>query len=94
MRQSMLEQNFHPLSEFRAELPSFLKQVHETKQPIVITQQGKGIAVLLEMSEYEAMHAKIELFEDIQNAELQLKKGLGVEHEAAKTEIMKRVIKS
>ncbi|MCL0098519.1 type II toxin-antitoxin system Phd/YefM family antitoxin [Dehalococcoidia bacterium] len=67
---------------------SFLKQVHETKRPVIITQRGKGAAVLLDVAEYEAIQEKIELLEDIQCAISQIEDGLGVSHRDAKNEIM------
>jgi prevent-host-death family protein len=52
------------MSVFRAGIASFIQQ--ETKKPLVITQRGKGVSVLLDMAEYEAMQEKIALLEDIQ----------------------------
>jgi prevent-host-death family protein len=49
-------------------LASFLKQVQETKRPLVITQHGKGAAVLLDVGEFEAMQEKLELLQDIQTS--------------------------
>jgi len=93
MRELAITQDISPLSEFIAGVGSFLKTVHNTKRPLVITQHGKGVAVLLEVGEYETMQAKIELLEDIQNAELQLEKGFGIEHETAKAQIIERISK-
>ena len=49
-------------------MASFLKQIHNTKRPLIITQHGKGVAVLLDAGEYEAMQEKIELLQDIQTS--------------------------
>lgn len=56
-----IDQDIRPMSKFRTGIASFLKQVHDTKRPLVITQHGKGVAVLLDVAEYEAMQEKIEL---------------------------------
>ncbi|NOE70456.1 type II toxin-antitoxin system Phd/YefM family antitoxin, partial [Vibrio cholerae] len=42
-----LDQDIQPLSEFRAGVASFIKQINETRRPLVITQRGKGVAVVL-----------------------------------------------
>jgi prevent-host-death family protein len=81
------------MSEFRTGIASFLKQVHDTKRPLIITQHGKGAAVLLDVSEYEAMQEKIELLKDIQISVGQLENGEGVAHNDAKRLILKRVNK-
>ncbi|EHS1223292.1 type II toxin-antitoxin system Phd/YefM family antitoxin, partial [Vibrio parahaemolyticus] len=48
------DQDIQPLSEFRAGVTSFIKQINETRRPLVITQRGKGVAVVLDVAEYEA----------------------------------------
>ena len=79
------------MSEFRTGIASFLKQVHDTKRPMIITQHGKGVAVLLDVGEYEAMQEKIELLQDIQTSLSQLENGAGMEHNDAKEMVLKRV---
>lgn len=49
------DQDIQPLSEFRAGVASYIKQINETRRPLVITQRGKGVAVALDVAEYEAM---------------------------------------
>ncbi len=41
-------------------MPNFIKQVYDTKRLVIITQHGKGVAVLLAVNEFEAMQEKIE----------------------------------
>ncbi len=69
---------------------SFLKQVHDTKRPLVITQHGKGVAVLLDVAEYESMQDKIGLYEDIEVSITQIDAGEGISHEAAKKKVLKK----
>jgi prevent-host-death family protein len=78
------DQDIKPLSEFRAGVASYIKQINETRRPLVITQRGKGVAVVLDVAEYEAMQEKIELLEEIQKAELQLSAGEGISNAEAK----------
>jgi prevent-host-death family protein len=79
------------MSEFRTGVSSFLKQIHNTKRPLVITQHGKGVAVLLDIDEYESMVDRVELLEDIQMSENQIEKGKGIEHEKAKAQVLKKI---
>jgi prevent-host-death family protein len=81
------------MTEFRTGIASFLKQVHDTKRPLIITQHGKGVAVLLDVNEYEVMQEKIELLQDIQMSISQLENGEGIENSNAKAKVMKRVVK-
>lgn len=77
--------NFVPAWRF------FWKQVHDTKRPLVITQHSKGVAVLLDAQEFEAMQEKLELLEDIHKSISQIEAGEGVAAEKAKESILKRI---
>ncbi|TKF17749.1 type II toxin-antitoxin system Phd/YefM family antitoxin [Vibrio genomosp. F6] len=85
------DQDIQPLSEFRAGVTSFIKQINETRRPLVITQRGKGVAVVLDVAEYEAMQEKIELLEEMRTAEAQLASGLGVSNEDARAQVLGRI---
>ncbi len=91
MRRMIIKQDIRPLSEFRAGVASFIKQVHDTKRPLVITQHGKGVGVLLDVGEFEVMQEKIELLEDIQTSISQLEAGEGVSHENARQEVLQKL---
>lgn len=93
MSRIRFDQDIQPLSEFRASVASFIKQINETRRPLVITQRGKGVAVVLDVAEYEAMQEKIELLEEIQTAEAQLAAGLGVSNEDARAQVLGRIKK-
>jgi PHD/YefM family antitoxin component YafN of YafNO toxin-antitoxin module len=49
------------------------------------------VAVLLDAGEYEAMQEKIELLQDVQISLGQLEAGQGIEHEDAKTSVLKGI---
>ena len=93
MQRLRIDQDIRSMSEFRTGIASFLKQVHDTKRPLIITQHGKGAAVLLDVGEYEAMQEKLELLKDIQTSIGQLENGDGVPHNKAKNLILQRVTK-
>jgi len=85
------ENDLQPLSEFRANASSIIDKVKNENRIVVITQHGKGAAVLMSVSEYEKMRDKIELLEDIATARAQLDAGLGVDHETVMRELRDRV---
>lgn len=93
MQKLKIDQDIRPLSEVRNGMANFIKQVHDTKRPVIITQHGKGVAVLLDANEFEAMQEKIELLSDIQTSLNQLEKGAGFTHKDAKERLLKRVLK-
>jgi len=93
MQRLKIDQDIRPMSEFRTGIASFLKQVHDTKRPLVITQHGKGVAVLLGVAEYEAMQEKIELLGDIHVSMAQMDAGGSVAHVQAKGTVLGRMAK-
>ena len=93
MQRLKIDQDIRPLSEVRTGIATFIKQVHDTKRPVIITQHGKGVAVLLDAHEYEAMQEKLELLTDVQISVNQLESGQGINHEDAKEKVLNRVRK-
>ena len=93
MQKLRIDQDIRSLSEVRSAMASYIKQVHKTKRPLIITQHGKGVAVLLGANEFEAMQEKIELLSDVQTSLNQLAKGEGTSHQKAKEKLLKRVPK-
>ncbi len=91
MQKIIIDQDIRSLSEVRNGMANFIKQVHDTKRPVIITQHGKGVAVLLGANEFQAMQEKIELLSDIQTSLNQLEKGAGISHEDAKEILLKQV---
>ena len=88
MSRLLLNEDIRPLSEFRSKFAMYVKQVHDTKRPMVITQRGRSAAVLLDVGEYETLLEKLDIFEAVQCAERQLEQGFGVEHSEAKRRVM------
>jgi prevent-host-death family protein len=93
MKRLRINEDIRSMSEFRTGIASFLKQIHDTKRPLVITQHGKGVAVLLDANEYEAMQEKMELLQDLQTSINQVEGGQGIEHRDAKATVLKRIRK-
>ena len=88
MQKFKFNQDIKPLSEVRNSMATFIKQVHDTKRPLIITQRGKSAAVLIDVQEYELMQEKIDLLTDIQTSLNQLNKGEGISHEAAHKKLL------
>ena len=90
MGQVELESDIIPLSEFRANTAKFLNQIEETKRPLILTQHGKSTAVLLDVASYQTLIEKIELLQEIQIGERQIKEGKLLTHEQVKQELLER----
>ncbi len=53
MSRVRVNEDIRPLSEFRAGVATFVKQLNENRRPMVLTQRGRGVAVLVGVHEYE-----------------------------------------
>ena len=93
MQRLKIDQDIKPLSEVRTGIANFIKQVHDTKRPLVITQHGKGVAVLIDVHEYEAIQERLELLTDVQISLNQIENGQSIDHEDAKQKVRRRVLK-
>ena len=91
MSKVRVDEDIRPLSEFRAEGASFVKHIHETRRPMVLTQRGRGVAVLIDVHEFESMQQRLEILEDIYRAEEQLAAGGGVPHEEARARVLEGI---
>jgi prevent-host-death family protein len=86
-----LKEDVKPLSEFRSGVSSYIQQVTETKRPLLITQHGKGVAILADVEEFEKLQMRLALLENLYKAESQIDEGQGIPHEDAKAMVMKSI---
>jgi len=91
MHRIQLEQDIQPLSTFRSKISFYFNKVKETKRPLIITQNGKSSAILLDVAEYQAMVDKIEVLEDVKLAEEQIALGKGLTHSKVKKMFAKKI---
>ncbi len=91
MQRLILDQDIKPMSEFRAHTAACIQQVQNSKRPVVITQHGKSAAVLIDVSEFEAMSQRLEVLEDIALGESMIDEEKGIPHNKAKEMVLKRI---
>jgi antitoxin YefM len=90
MHKIQLDQDIQPLSIFRSKVSFYFDQVKKTKRPLVITQNGKSSAILIDVSEYQQMVDKLEVLEDIKLAESQISQGMAISHNDVKKKFAKK----
>lgn len=61
MQRAQSTRDIQPVSEFRANAAKFIEQVRATRKPLVITQHGRGAAVLLDVESYDALMDELAL---------------------------------
>ncbi|MFA5844033.1 MAG: type II toxin-antitoxin system Phd/YefM family antitoxin [Coriobacteriia bacterium] len=91
MQPLKLDEDIRPLSEFRSGVASFIKHVSDTRRPLVLTQHGRGVAVVVDIREFEDMRERLAILEDIEVARAEIATGEGLPHEQAKADVLDRI---
>ena len=73
-------EDIQPLSAFRKAASALIDQVQRTHRPLVLTRNGKSVAVVIDAGDFERL---IERLEDIHLARAQAEHGETVPHEQA-----------
>jgi prevent-host-death family protein len=89
-----LVQNIKPISYVKSHTTEVLKNVGETKSPIIITQNGEAKAVIIDIESYQKTLNAINLAKLLSFSEIDLKKGNIVTHEEAKKRFEKTIGKT
>jgi len=79
--------DIHPISDFRHNVAELIEKTKQTKRPILITQNGKGTAVLVDVANYE----ELELLAEIAKGLKDVKEGKVISNEEARKRIKKNL---
>lgn len=83
-------EDIHPAAELRAKAEDLLRQVLETRRPIVLTQEGKGAAVLVDVDSFQSLLEELELLRDVHTGLADVEAGRVVSQEEARARLMAR----
>lgn len=66
-----------PISYFKANAAEMLRELRETGQPYVLTQNGEAAAVLMDAKEYDKLQDQLVMLQILKISEQQYLAGLG-----------------
>ncbi len=69
--------NIIPVSDLRQDAAKLLKQLKNTKEPLIITQRGRATAVILGVDAYDKFEHEKELLRLLANGEREIETGKG-----------------
>ena len=78
-----LKTNIRPISYIKTHAAEMLKQINDTQNPIVITQNGEAKGVLLDTQSYQEMVDAIGMLKLISQSEHAIESEQVISHEAA-----------
>ena len=86
-----LVKNVKPISYVKAHTTEIVKNVGETRTPIVVTQNGEAKAVIMDIESYQKFTNAVNLAKLLSFSEKDLKNGNVVTHEEAKNRFKKTI---
>jgi antitoxin YefM len=81
-----------PVTEFRANTSAMLTRMHASQRPVILTQHGRGAAVVMDVDVYERMLDEVELLRNLQIAEAQIARGETIPHVQVVAELRERLL--
>ena len=82
-----------PVTEFRANTSELLGRIRASKRPMILTQRGRGAAVVMDVEVYEDLLDEIALLRDIRVSEEQAARGEAIPHDEAMAQLRSRLPK-
>jgi prevent-host-death family protein len=70
-----LKEDICPISDFRANTTSMLKKVREFHRPLVLTQNGKSSAIVLDIGDFQSLIDELELAKELIESKQQITRG-------------------
>jgi antitoxin YefM len=83
-------ENTQPASNLETRATALLREVQETRRPVVLTQEGRGIVVLVDLESYQDLLEEIELLQDVHRGLADAEAGRVIPHEEARARLTAR----
>jgi prevent-host-death family protein len=85
-------EDIRPVSDLRRKAHEMVRHARSSRRPLLITQRGRGAAVLIAVEEWDARQARAELLEAIVRGERDFAEDRVVEEKVALARLRKAVI--
>ena len=89
METPRFSEDIWPLTELKTKTSKIVDHVRRSRRPVLLTKRGRGVAVLLDLDEYERLVERATFIEAIKEGALAASSGDLHEHTDAE-EILKR----
>ncbi|MAX86144.1 MULTISPECIES: type II toxin-antitoxin system Phd/YefM family antitoxin [Thalassolituus] len=77
------------VTSLKRQATRILADLHETKEPVLITEHGQPSAYLLDVDDYEQLMTRMSILEGIARGEQAVKDGRVMSHSEAKDRLLK-----
>jgi prevent-host-death family protein len=77
------------VTTLKRQATKILSELHESKEPVLITEHGKPSAYLIDFEDYESLQRRMQILEGIARGESAALEGRVLSHNEAKTKMKK-----
>jgi prevent-host-death family protein len=85
-----LTEDIQPAADLQSRAEGLLRQVQDTRRPVVLTQEGRGTAVLVDIASYQSLLEELELLRDVHQGLADVEAGRVVPHDEARARLLAR----
>ncbi|ANP76505.1 MULTISPECIES: type II toxin-antitoxin system Phd/YefM family antitoxin [Vibrio] len=77
------------VTSLKRQATKILADLHDTKEPVLITEHGKPSAYLVDVDDYQFMQNRLAILEGIARGERAISEGKALSHDEAKDKMSK-----
>ncbi|MEZ9702168.1 type II toxin-antitoxin system Phd/YefM family antitoxin [Vibrio sp. 10N.261.46.E12] len=77
------------VTSLKRQATQILADLHDTKEPVLITEHGKPSAYLVDVDDYQFMQNRLAILEGIARGERAISEGKALSHDEAKDKMSK-----
>ncbi|CAH6803458.1 type II toxin-antitoxin system Phd/YefM family antitoxin [Vibrio splendidus] len=77
------------VTSLKRQATKILADLHDTKEPVLITEHGKPSAYLVDVDDYQFMQNRLAILEGIARGERAISEGKSLSHDEAKDKMSK-----
>jgi prevent-host-death family protein len=77
------------VTTLKRQATKILSELHESKEPVLITEHGKPSAYLVDFEDFESLQRRMAILEGIARGESAVLEGRTLSHDEAKTKMKK-----
>ena len=85
-----LTEDIQPAADLQTEAEGLLRKVHDTRRPVVLTQEGRGTAVLVDIRTYQSLLEELDILRDVHRGLADVEAGRVVPHDEARARLLAR----
>ncbi|MBW8877125.1 MAG: type II toxin-antitoxin system Phd/YefM family antitoxin [Acidobacteria bacterium] len=85
-----LTEDIQPAADLQTQAEGLLRKVHDTRRPVVLTQEGRGTAVLVDIHTYQSLLEELDILRDVHRGLADVEAGRVVPHDEARARLLAR----